>query len=77
VPAPAPKPADAPRPAVTAADRGRAQKLRQQGLEQMSAGSIDRAVQLLSQAATLDPGNGAIGGELARARRIQATVHSR
>jgi hypothetical protein len=64
------------RPAAPRVDHGRAQRLRQQGLEQMSAGSIDRAVQLLSQAAVLDPTNGAIAGELARARRIQATIHS-
>lgn len=72
------RPVEPSRPAgPSAAERSRAQQLRQEGLEQMSAGSIDRAVQLLSQAATLDPGNGAIGSELARARRIQATVHSR
>jgi hypothetical protein len=42
----------------------------------MSAGSIDRAVTLLSQAASLDPGNAAIAADLSRARRIQATVHN-
>ena len=70
------KPEETARPAAPRVDRGRAQRLRQQGLEQMSAGSIDRAVQLLSQATVLDPSNGAIAAELARARRIQATVHS-
>lgn len=70
------KPEEAPRPGPRVVDRGRAQHLRQQGLEQLSAGSIDRAVQLLSQASVLDPTNGAIAGELARARRIQATVRS-
>ena len=68
------KPEEAARPAPKTIDRGRAQRLRQQGLEQMSAGSIDRAVQLLSQAAAADPTSGAIAGELARARRVQATV---
>jgi hypothetical protein len=74
-----PKPEAVSKPAAvpTPAARARAQRLRQQGLEQMSAGSIDRAVQLLSQAAALDSSNGAIAGELARARRIQATVHAR
>jgi len=71
-------PTDAPaRAAVSPAARQQAQQLRRQGLEQMSAGSIDRAVTLLSQASSLDPDNGAIAGDLARARRIQATVHSR
>ncbi len=55
-------------------DRGRAQRLRRAGLQQLSAGSIDRAVALLGQAAALDPGNGAIRGDLARAQRIQAGV---
>jgi len=57
--------------------REEAQRLRAQGLAQMSAGSIDRAVTLLSQAASLDPESRAIAGDLARARRIQATVRSR
>ncbi len=63
-------------PADNPAQRAQAQNLRRQGLEQMSAGSIDRAVTLLSQAASLDPANPAIAADLARARRIQATVHS-
>lgn len=77
-PAPAaqPKAEEPARPRPAATDPRRAQRLRQQGLEQMSAGSIDRAVQLLSQAAVLDPNDGVIAGELARARRIQATIHS-
>lgn len=58
------------------ARRRQAQDLRRRGLEQMSAGSIDRAVTLLSQAASLDPGNAAIAADLSRARRIQATVHN-
>ena len=66
----------APRP-DGGAQREQAQLLRRQGLEQMSAGSIDRAVTLLSQAATLDPQNGAITADLARARRIQTTVRNR
>lgn len=66
--------APAARPVV---DRGGAQRLRRAGLEQMSAGAIDRSVTLLERAAALDPGNGAIAGDLARARRIQGTVRSR
>ena len=71
--APSAVPAAPPEPPV---HRDQAQTLRRQGLEQMSAGSIDRAVTLLSQAASLDPGNAAIAADLARARRIQATVRS-
>ncbi|WP_442678508.1 LysM peptidoglycan-binding domain-containing protein [Sphingomonas sp. ASY06-1R] len=63
-------------PTDSPARRRQAQDLRRRGLEQMSAGSIDRAVTLLSQAASLDPGNAAIAADLARARRIQATVHN-
>lgn len=70
----APAAAVATRPRV---DRGGAQRLRRAGLEQMSAGAIDRSVTLLERAAALDPGNGAIAGDLARARRIQGTVRSR
>lgn len=62
---------------ITPAARQQAHMLRRQGLEQMSAGAIDRAVTLLSQANSLDPEDGAISGDLARARRIQATVHSK
>jgi Flp pilus assembly protein TadD len=43
----------------------------------MNAGAIDRAVALLGRAQALDPGNPAIRSDLARARRIQGTVHSR
>lgn len=74
---PTPAPETPAHPAVTASARREAQQLRQRGLEQMSAGSIDRAVTLLSQATSLDPDNGAIAADLSRARRIQATVHSR
>jgi hypothetical protein len=67
-------PTTATRPVV---DRAGAQRLRRAGLEQMSAGSIDRAVTLLERAAALDPGNGAIASDLARGRRIQSAVRSR
>ncbi len=72
---PTPPPSTA-TPADSPARRNQAQNLRRRGLEQMSAGSIDRAVTLLSQAASLDPNNAAIAADLARARRIQATVHN-
>jgi hypothetical protein len=58
-------------------DPGRAARLRRAGLEQMSAGSIGRAVQLLQRATTLDPANAAIAADLDRARRIQSTVQGR
>ncbi|WP_165374823.1 LysM peptidoglycan-binding domain-containing protein [Sphingomonas montana] len=59
------------------ADPGRAARLRRAGLEQMNAGSIGRAVQLLQRATTLDPANAAIAADLDRARRIQSTVQGR
>jgi len=70
-------------PAATAApttpqtNPAQAQKLRRAGLERMSAGSVDQAVSLLEQAQRLDPANGAIAGDLNRARRIQSVVHNR
>lgn len=60
------------KPAVV--DRAGAQRLRRAGLERLSAGSADQAVALLTQAAALDPGNGAIRADLARARRIRSVV---
>lgn len=68
---------NAPAAAVAAhpsVDRGGAQRLRRSGLEQMSAGAIDRSVSLLERANALDPGNRAITSDLARAKRIQGTV---
>lgn len=62
--------------ARSSVDRGGAQRLRRAGLEQMSAGAIDRSVSLLERANALDPGNRAITGDLARARRIQGAVRS-
>lgn len=73
----APTESSAARAEITPAARQQAHMLRRQGLEQMSAGAIDRAVTLLSQANSFDPEDGAIAGDLARARRIQATVHSK
>lgn len=71
-PATSPAPVQVPR-----ANPAAAQRLRRAGLESMSAGRIDLAVARLEQASRLDPGNGAIAGDLARARRIQATIRQR
>jgi hypothetical protein len=65
------------RPAARATNPALAARLRGQGLAAMSAGAIDRAVALLRQALSLDPGNGVIRNDLARALRIRGTVRSR
>ncbi len=71
------------RPAVPAAapaartDSAAARQLRTQGLAALNKGAAAQAVQLLRRAATLDPGNGAIKTDLARAERIAATVRAR
>jgi hypothetical protein len=43
----------------------------------MNTGEIDAAVMLLQQALALDPGSRLIQNDLARARRIQATLRAR
>lgn len=68
--APAPRPVQRGNPAL-------AGRLRGQGLAALNAGAINRAVALLRQALSLDPGNAVIRGDLARALRIQSTVRSR
>lgn len=62
-------------PVQHATDPRRATALRSQALLEMNRGKIDQAVALLRQANALDPSNAAIGGDLARALRIQATTH--
>jgi hypothetical protein len=57
-------------------DPARAAHLRGQGLEALSGGAVDRAVNLLRQAVALDPANPAIQRDLGRAERIQARVHA-
>jgi hypothetical protein len=64
-------------PATVQGDPAAALRLRRQGLEQMTAGRINRAVSLLGRALQLDPDNRAITADLARARRIQGAVQSR
>lgn len=74
-----------PRPAAEApaavpvprTDPAAAQRYRRSGLEAMSVGRINLAVRRLEQAARADPGNGAVQADLARARRVQATVRGR
>jgi hypothetical protein len=69
----APKPA----PAPPAGDAARAAKLRGQGLAALNAGAINRAVALLRQALSFNPGSALIKGDLARALRIQSTLKGR
>jgi hypothetical protein len=64
-------------PAAPQNDPATALRFRRQGLEQMTAGRIDRAVSLLGRALQYDPDNRAIAADLARARRIQGTVQTR
>lgn len=88
--APAPRPAQAAKPATRPAqspaqpaapgggrDPARAAKLRSAGLVQMNKGAIGAAVIQLQQAQALDPGNPAIQRDLDRALRIQRTVKAR
>lgn len=84
----APAPAPAKKPAVTVAKpapakpmpadgAARAAKLRGQGLAAMNAGAINRAVTLLRQALSFDPGSALIKADLSRALRIQSTLKGR
>lgn len=70
----APKPAA---PTVGAGNPAAARQLRTAGLAALNQGNVDRAVGLLSRAAQLDPGNTMVARDLARARRIAATVRAR
>jgi hypothetical protein len=71
-------PAAAPaRPAPRAGNPAQAARLRGQGLAALNAGAINRAVALLRQALSLDPGSAVIRNDLNRALRIQGTVRSR
>jgi hypothetical protein len=76
--APAPQTGAPPsQPAAPRANPAQAARLRAQGLAALNTGAVDRAVALLRRASALDPGNAAIGNDLARALRIQGTVRSR
>ena len=72
---PPPAPTPAPAPQRPTRDAARASALRGQALVALNGGAADRAVSLLRQAAGLDPDNPAIKRDLARAERIQATLH--
>lgn len=70
-----PLPSGAPTPAATpGVDPARANQLRLQGLQQLNAGQVQRAVALLRQAQALDAGNAAIQHDLDRALRLQASL---
>jgi nucleoid-associated protein YgaU len=71
----APPPPAPPTAPVVAIDAGRAKSLRAAGLESLNRGQINRSVNLLRQAAALDPTSPLIKRDLARAQRIQAGVH--
>lgn len=72
-------PAPVAEPAKTAAahDPAQAGRLRASALEKMNRGDIAHAVVLLQRAIALDPANPLITRDLARARRIEATVQAR
>jgi Flp pilus assembly protein TadD len=73
-PKPAPPRAATPKPAGNPAA---ARQARAAGLAALNQGNVDRAIALLGRAAQLDPGNALIERDLARARRIAATVRAR
>lgn len=77
-PAPPRRPTPAPAPVAPAApstrDVARASAMRREALVLMNKGQIDGAVGLLRQASALDPADGAISGDLARAMRLQAAT---
>lgn len=76
--APAPAPAKPAQSAPTPpANPAAAQRLRVAGLAALNQGRVAQAVQLLQRAAAADPSNPGIARELARARRIAATVNAR
>ncbi len=70
-----PRAAPAPGPAAPARNPAQARALRSQALLQMNRGAINRAVDLLRQAAQLNPDSAPIKADLARAVRIQRATH--
>ena len=74
---PRPVPSPAATPPVQAADVVGAKRTRTAGLAALNRGDFGNALALLQRAAVLDPGNEVIERDLARARRIAATVRSR
>ena len=69
-------PAASAAPRAPAADTAGAQRARTAGLAALNKGDVAGAIAQLQRAASLDPGNEAISRDLARARRIAATVRS-
>ncbi|MDD3836747.1 MAG: LysM peptidoglycan-binding domain-containing protein [Phenylobacterium sp.] len=61
-------------PSAPAKDPARAAKLRAAGLDELNRGAPAKALSLLQQALAADPGNAAIERDLARAKRIHASV---
>lgn len=75
VAAPVSRPAPAPSRAAIV-DRAGAQRARTAGLAALNKGDVSNAIAQLQRAARLDPGSAVIAGDLARARRISATVRA-
>jgi LysM repeat protein len=71
------RPTAPPAPAARAVDKAGAQRARAAGLAALNQGNVAQAVSQLQRAASLDPGNATIAKDLARARRISATVKSK
>ena len=74
--APTPKAPSEPQRAP-AANPKRANELRMAGLSSLNRGQVPQAVRQLEQARALDPANAVIQKDLARAKRLQATVSQR
>jgi LysM domain len=70
-------PAKAKAPAAARTDPAGAKRAHAAGLAALNQGRVNDAVSQLGRAAALDPGNAAIGRDLARAKRIAATVRAR
>ena len=76
-PKPKPAPPKPAAPVAPSANPAAARTARAAGLAALNGGDVNRAVAMLRRASALDPGNPAIGRDLARAERIAATVRAR
>ncbi|WP_379923222.1 LysM peptidoglycan-binding domain-containing protein [Erythrobacter sp. R86502] len=76
-PATARTPVKAKAPAGVRTDPAAAKRAHAAGLAALNQGRLSQAMSQLGRAAALDPGNAAINRDLARAKRIAATVRAR
>ncbi len=74
---PAPEPERAPAATKPKTDPAGARRARTAGLAALNRGEVAKSVSLLQRAAALDPTDAAIKRDLARAKRIAATVRGR